>query len=99
MLLPPQVSRGRGGTVGPPQIDGRGLEAHTPHQLPHQRSRLRQPHWVIDPAPGCRFRWRGPLAIDTCAQVTPALAELRPGHDAACHVAQTSAEEVKAPWL
>ncbi len=55
-----------------------------------------EPPKVIDPAPGCRFRWRCPLAIDTCAQVTPGLAELRPGHDAACHVAQTSAEEVKA---
>ena len=55
-----------------------------------------EPPKVIDPAPGCRFRWRCPLAIDTCAQVTPELAELRPAHDAACHVAQTSAEEVKA---
>jgi peptide/nickel transport system ATP-binding protein len=55
-----------------------------------------EPPRVIDPTPGCRFRWRCPLAIDTCAQVTPQLAELRPGHDAACHVAQTSSEEVKA---
>jgi peptide/nickel transport system ATP-binding protein len=55
-----------------------------------------EPPRVIDPEPGCRFRWRCPLAIDTCAQVTPELAELRPGHDAACHVAQTSSEEVKA---
>ena len=55
-----------------------------------------EPPRVIDPAPGCLFRWRCPLAIDTCAQVTPELTELRPGHDAACHVAQTSPEEVKA---
>ena len=55
-----------------------------------------EPPKVIDPVPGCRFRWRCPLAIDTCAQVTPELAELSPDHDAACHVAQTSAEEVKA---
>jgi peptide/nickel transport system ATP-binding protein len=54
------------------------------------------PPKVIDPAPGCRFRWRCPIAIDTCAQVTPELAELRPGHAAACHVAQTSDTEVKA---
>jgi peptide/nickel transport system ATP-binding protein len=46
------------------------------------------PPKVIDPTPGCRFRWRCPLAIDICAQVTPVLAELEPGHDAACHVAQ-----------
>ncbi|MGC1289155.1 MAG: ABC transporter ATP-binding protein, partial [Streptosporangiaceae bacterium] len=35
-----------------------------------------EPPKVIDPAPGCRFRWRCPLAIDICAQVTPELAEL-----------------------
>ena len=35
-----------------------------------------EPPKVIDPSPGCRFRWRCPLAIDTCAQVTPELAEL-----------------------
>jgi peptide/nickel transport system ATP-binding protein len=55
-----------------------------------------EPPKVIDPAPGCRFRWRCPLAIDKCAQVTPVPVELKPGHDAACHVAQTSSEEVKA---
>lgn len=55
-----------------------------------------EPPKVIDPAPGCRFRWRCPLAIDTCEHVTPVLAELLPGHDAACHVAQAAAEQVKA---
>jgi peptide/nickel transport system ATP-binding protein len=55
-----------------------------------------EPPKVIDPAPGCRFRWRCPIAIDTCEQVTPLLAELLPGHDAACHVAQASTTEVKA---
>jgi peptide/nickel transport system ATP-binding protein len=56
-----------------------------------------EPPKVIDPAPGCRFRWRCPLAIDTCAQVTPVLAEMRPGHDAACHVAQQAgASHVRA---
>jgi peptide/nickel transport system ATP-binding protein len=55
-----------------------------------------EPPKVVDPSPGCRFRWRCPLAIDTCAQVTPELAELLPGHDAACHVAQAGAEQVKA---
>jgi peptide/nickel transport system ATP-binding protein len=54
-----------------------------------------EPPRVIDPSPGCRFRWRCPLAIDTCSSVTPLLAELAPGHEAACHVAQTGAE-VKA---
>ena len=55
-----------------------------------------EPPKVIDPAPGCRFRWRCPLAVDVCAQVTPELAELGPQHAAACHVAQTSDTEVKA---
>jgi oligopeptide/dipeptide ABC transporter ATP-binding protein len=46
-----------------------------------------EPPKVIDPAPGCRFRWRCPLAIDQCHQVTPELRELLPDHQAACHVA------------
>jgi peptide/nickel transport system ATP-binding protein len=54
-----------------------------------------EPPRVINPTPGCRFRWRCPLAIDICHSVTPELAELAPGHDAACHVAQ-SGTEVKA---
>jgi peptide/nickel transport system ATP-binding protein len=54
-----------------------------------------EPPRVIDPTPGCRFRWRCPLAIDPCHSVTPKLAELSPGHEAACHVAQ-SGSEVKA---
>jgi peptide/nickel transport system ATP-binding protein len=46
-----------------------------------------EPPRVIDPAPGCRFRRRCPLAIDECASVTPLPRELGPGHEAACHVA------------
>jgi peptide/nickel transport system ATP-binding protein len=46
-----------------------------------------EPPKVIDPAPGCRFRWRCPLAIDECATVTPLPRELGPAHRAACHVA------------
>jgi len=51
-----------------------------------------EPPRVIDPTPGCRFRWRCPLAIDVCHSVTPELVELAPGHAAACHVAQTGVE-------
>jgi peptide/nickel transport system ATP-binding protein len=54
-----------------------------------------EPPRVIDPAPGCRFRFRCPLAIDVCHTETPRLLPLAPGHDAACHVAQSGAE-VKA---
>jgi peptide/nickel transport system ATP-binding protein len=51
-----------------------------------------EPPKVIDPAPGCRFRWRCPLAIDECHRVTPPLRELLPEHSAACHVARADAE-------
>jgi oligopeptide/dipeptide ABC transporter ATP-binding protein len=51
-----------------------------------------EPPKVIDPTPGCRFRWRCPVAIDECHKVTPELRELLPGHAAACHVAQSGAE-------
>jgi peptide/nickel transport system ATP-binding protein len=51
-----------------------------------------EPPRVIDPAPGCRFRWRCPLAVDICHAVTPELADLEPGHAAACHVAQAGAK-------
>jgi peptide/nickel transport system ATP-binding protein len=59
-----------------------------------------EPPKVIDPSPGCRFRWRCPLAIEKCEQVTPVLGQLTvgqllPGHEVACHVAQSGAE-VKA---
>jgi peptide/nickel transport system ATP-binding protein len=50
-----------------------------------------EPPKVIDPTPGCRFRWRCPLAIDECHQVTPPLRELLPQHSAACHVARADA--------
>jgi peptide/nickel transport system ATP-binding protein len=49
-----------------------------------------EPPRVIDPTPGCRFRWRCPLAIEACHSVTPELSQLAPGHEAACHVAQAS---------
>jgi peptide/nickel transport system ATP-binding protein len=44
------------------------------------------PPRVINPSEGCRFRWRCPLAIETCSQLTP---RLRPigSTQVACHVA------------
>jgi len=51
-----------------------------------------EPPRVLDPAPGCRFRFRCPLAIDECQHVTPPLRELLPEHSAACHVARADAE-------
>lgn len=39
----------------------------------------------IDPPSGCAFRTRCPFAKDQCATKKPVLAELGPGHFAACH--------------
>jgi peptide/nickel transport system ATP-binding protein len=53
-----------------------------------------EPPRVIDPAPGCRFRPRCPVAIDECATVTPRLLPLTAGgpvREVACHVARTPA--------
>jgi peptide/nickel transport system ATP-binding protein len=46
-----------------------------------------EPPRVIDPSPGCRFRWRCPYAVSRCGEETPRLREVRTGHEAACHVA------------
>jgi peptide/nickel transport system ATP-binding protein len=69
-------------------------DPHAPLGVSAQTDRGEPPR-VIDPAPGCRFRWRCPLAIDVCHQVTPALAAMGEGRQVACHVAQSGAE-VKA---
>jgi peptide/nickel transport system ATP-binding protein len=55
-----------------------------------------EPPRVVDPTPGCRFRWRCPLAVDECARVTPPLRTLGEGHAAACHVARPDPEQVQA---
>jgi len=47
-----------------------------------------EPPRVVDPTPGCRFRWRCPLAVEECHHVTPVLRLLGERHEAACHVAQ-----------
>jgi peptide/nickel transport system ATP-binding protein len=54
-----------------------------------------EPPRVIDPTPGCRFRFRCPLAITECHNETPKVLQLSPGHGVACFVAQSGAE-VKA---
>ncbi|HET7128259.1 MAG TPA: ABC transporter ATP-binding protein [Gaiellaceae bacterium] len=41
---------------------------------------------AVDPAPGCRFVDRCPLAIDLCRRETPELVEAEPGRIARCHV-------------
>jgi peptide/nickel transport system ATP-binding protein len=47
---------------------------------------------AVDPAPGCRFVDRCPLAIDVCRAVTPPLVEARPAQSARCHVTAPSTE-------
>jgi peptide/nickel transport system ATP-binding protein len=46
-----------------------------------------EPPRVVDPTPGCRFRFRCPLAVQECGEVTPTLRILGREHAAACHVA------------
>jgi oligopeptide/dipeptide ABC transporter ATP-binding protein len=41
----------------------------------------------LSPPSGCVFHPRCPIAIDRCRVDVPPLRELRPGHDAACHLA------------
>jgi peptide/nickel transport system ATP-binding protein len=45
---------------------------------------------AVDPADGCRFVTRCPLAIDVCSRVTPSLVEAQPGQAARCHVTAPS---------
>jgi oligopeptide/dipeptide ABC transporter ATP-binding protein len=54
-----------------------------------------EPPKVINPTPGCRFRWRCPIAVDKCHEVSPQLLPITGDHEVACHVAETGAE-VKA---
>jgi peptide/nickel transport system ATP-binding protein len=65
--------------------------APDPRTLPEVGSdaEIGEPPRVIDPSPGCRFRWRCPLAIERCAVEDPLLRELAPAHSAACHVAES----------
>jgi peptide/nickel transport system ATP-binding protein len=46
-----------------------------------------EPPPVINPTPGCRFRWRCPLAVDECAALTPLPRVIGPAHSVACHLA------------
>jgi peptide/nickel transport system ATP-binding protein len=69
-------------------------DPRAPLDVPAQ-AEVGEPPRVIDPEPGCRFRWRCPLAIDECHRVTPELRELLPRHETACHVARAE-EEVRA---
>jgi peptide/nickel transport system ATP-binding protein len=49
---------------------------------------------AVDPADGCRFVSRCPIAVGICSQVTPALVEARPAQIARCHVTAPAPEVV-----
>jgi peptide/nickel transport system ATP-binding protein len=51
---------------------------------------------AVDPAEGCRFVSRCPLAIDVCSRLTPPLVEAAPGQSARCHVNAPAPAEVLA---
>jgi len=47
---------------------------------------------AVDPAEGCRFVARCPIAVPVCRQVTPGLVEARPSQSARCHVTAPSTD-------
>jgi peptide/nickel transport system ATP-binding protein len=49
---------------------------------------------AVDPADGCRFVSRCPIAAGICSQVTPTLVEARPAQIARCHVTAPAPEVV-----
>ena len=55
-----------------------------------------QPPSLVDLPPGCPFAPRCPMAVDACTDAEPALAEVAPGHHAACirshEIARTDAD-------
>jgi peptide/nickel transport system ATP-binding protein len=46
---------------------------------------------VVNPKPGCRFANRCPFVMDICRNVSPVLAEVKPGHTVHCHLHTTAA--------
>jgi peptide/nickel transport system ATP-binding protein len=53
------------------------------------------PPFLLNPPPGCLFRTRCPHAFEPCATITPPLREVQPGHLAACHLYEPSADTWK----
>jgi peptide/nickel transport system ATP-binding protein len=86
-LLVSNVPDPRAAPLSPPGPEGPGAG--------NADARSAEPPKVINPAPGCRFRPRCPLAIDVCATVTPPLlplADAAPLRETACHVAHAKTE-------
>jgi peptide/nickel transport system ATP-binding protein len=70
------------------------LLAAVPVPNPHERRTEPMPEGEIpnpiNPPSGCRFHPRCPIARARCAEEVPELRELRPGHQVACHFAETN---------
>jgi oligopeptide/dipeptide ABC transporter ATP-binding protein len=69
----------------------RALAAAVPGVEGNEKTTERRFSVVDEPAAGCKYRPRCPLAEGICAEVDPALLALEPGHLAACHVAAREA--------
>ena len=71
----------------------RALLSAIPHPDPERRGQVKPlggdlPS-PLNPPPGCRFHTRCSFAQDRCRSEVPELRRLGPGHDAACHFAET----------
>jgi oligopeptide/dipeptide ABC transporter ATP-binding protein len=79
----------------------RALAAAVPVPDPDQQrpeQTLDEPVAVVaEPASGCPYHPRCPLAEAICLEVDPPLVELAPGHRAACHVAARGRGAVVSP--
>lgn len=69
------------------------LMAAVPVPDPHKRRSQPMPAGEIpnpiNPPSGCRFHPRCPIAKEVCSQEEPELRMLRPGHQVACHFAES----------
>jgi oligopeptide transport system ATP-binding protein len=71
----------------------RALLSAIPHPDPRRRGQVKPIGGDVpspmNPPPGCRFHTRCPLAQPRCKAEMPGLRELAPGHQVACHYAET----------
>lgn len=79
----------------------RALIASTPKPEPGRRDRVSAVVGEVgldEPATGCRFRNRCPMAIGVCGEHDPVLAPVAPGHLAACHRASEFDADRPGPY-